>query len=330
LKPFFDRPRLLLTLVAIFWARNFVLGRGIVGEIPPVTLACLRWTLATLIFLPFAWPHLRRDAAAIRKNWLMLLFLGVIGAGCYNTLSYLGLVWAEALNGLVLSAAGPMFIALTAWGLVGDRLEPMQAVGLAAGFFGVLIIIAKGDLASLAAFRFNFGDILLIVGLITWSVYTAFLRKRPHISWQSFNISTYAVAAIANVPLALVEHRLGHIMKANAATIATIAYVAVFPSLLAYIFYNRGVELLGPTRTWLYMFLVPVFGSLLAVIFLGERLHLYHALGFAFIIGGVVVGSRRRRVRVAEAAEESFFALVRCNRCPKPVLKARRIAPEVV
>jgi drug/metabolite transporter (DMT)-like permease len=303
LKPFFNRPRLLLTLVAIFWAGNFVLGRAIVGEIPPVTLACLRWTLATLIFLPFAWPHLRQDAALIRKSWRMLLFLGVIGAGCYNTLSYLGLVWTEALNGLVLSAAGPMFIALTAWALFGDRLEPMQAVGLAAGFFGVLIIIAKGDLASLAAFRFNSGDLLLIAGLITWSLYTAFLRKRPHISWQSFNISTYAVAAVANIPLALIEHGLGHSMKASAATIATIAYVAIFPSLLAYIFYNRGVELLGPTRTGLYMFLVPVFGSLLAVFFLGERLHLYHALGFAFIIGGVVIGSRRRAARVAEAAE---------------------------
>lgn len=303
LKPFFDRPRLLLTLVAIFWAGNFVLGRAIVGEIPPVTLACLRWTLATLIFLPFAWPHLRKDAAVIRRSWRMLLFLGVIGAGCYNTLSYLGLVWTEALNGLVLSAAGPMFIALTAWGLFGDRLEPMQAAGLAAGFFGVLIIIAKGDLASLAAFRFNSGDLLLIAGLITWSLYTAFLRKRPHISWQSFNISTYAVAAVANVPLALFEHGLGHSMKANAATIATIAYVAIFPSLLAYIFYNRGVELLGPARTGLYMFLVPVFGSLLAVFFLGERLHLFHALGFAFIIGGVVIGSGRRAVRVAEAAE---------------------------
>ncbi len=303
MRSFFDRPRLLLTLVAIFWAGNFVLGRAIVGEIPPGTLACLRWTLATLIFLPFAWPHLRQDATVIGRSWPMLLLLGVIGAGCYNTLSYLGLVWTEALNGLVLSAAGPMFIAFTAWGLFGDRLEPMQAVGLAAGFFGVLIIIAKGDLASLAAFRFNSGDLLLIVGLITWSLYTAFLRKRPHISWQSFNICTYAVAAVANIPLALIEHRLGHSMKANAVTFATIAYVAIFPSLLAYIFYNRGVELLGPARTGLYMFLVPVFGSLLAIIFLGERLHLYHALGFAFIIGGVATGSRRRAVKVAEAAE---------------------------
>lgn len=302
MRSFFDRPGLLLTLVAIFWAGNFVLGRAIVGAIPPVTLACLRWTLATLIFLPFAWPHLRRDAAIIRKNWPMLVFLGVIGAGCYNTLSYLGLVSTEALNGLVLSAAGPMFIAITAWGLFGDRLHPTQLAGLAAGFFGVLVIIAKGDLSSLAGFKFNPGDLLLIAGMITWSIYTASLRKRPHISWQSFNISTYAVAAVANVPLAFIERGLGPGMTVNAATAAAIAYVAIFPSLLAYIFYNRGVELLGPARGGLYMFLIPVFGALLAVLFIGERLHLYHALGFAFIIGGVVIGSRRRTVRVAETS----------------------------
>jgi drug/metabolite transporter (DMT)-like permease len=301
LRSFFDRPALLLTLVTIFWAGNFVLGRAIVGLIPPVTLACLRWTLATLIFLPFAWPHLRRDAAVMRENRGMLLFLGVIGAGCYNTLSYLGLVSTEALNGLVLSAAGPMFIALTAWGLFGDRLQPAQLAGLVAGFFGVLVIIAKGDISSLAGFKFNPGDLLLIAGMITWSIYTAFLRKRPHISWQSFNISMYAVAAVANVPLAFIERGLGHSMTANATTAAAIAYVAIFPSLLAYIFYNRGVELLGPARAGLYMFLIPVFGALLAVIFLGERLHLYHALGFAFIIAGVAIGSRRRTVRVTEA-----------------------------
>ena len=302
MRSFFDRPGLLLTLVAIFWAGNFVLGRAIVGAIPPVTLACLRWTLATLIFLPFAWPHLKRDAGAIRKHWPMLLFFGVMGAGSYNTLSYLGLVSTQAVNAFMLGAAGPMVLALTAWGLFGDRVEPRQLLGLGAAFLGVLLIIAKGDLSSLAAFRFNSGDILIIAAMITWSIYTAFLRKRPHISWQSFNISTYAVAAAANFPLAVIEHRMGHSMTVSTATVAAIAYVAIFPSLLAYIFYNRGVELLGPTRTGLYMFLVPVFGSLLAVLFLGERLYLYHALGFAFIIGGVVIGSRRRTVRVAEAS----------------------------
>ena len=303
MKPFFDRPALLLTLTALFWAGNSVVGRAIVGQIPPVTLACVRWTLATLIFLPFALTPLKRDFALMRRDWLILLFLAIMGAGSYNTLFYLGLVTTEAVNALVLGAASPMFVMLIAWGLFGDPVGPRQLFGLGAAFLGVLFIVAKGDLLSLAAFRFNSGDLLIIVSMITWSIYTAFLRKRPPISWQSFNIATYAVAAAANLPLALIEYEMGQSMAINAATVGAIVYVAIFPSLLAYVFYNRGVELVGPTRTGLYMFLIPMFGAGLASLFLGERLHLYHAAGFALIIGGVLIGNRQRRVRMTEAAE---------------------------
>lgn len=302
MKSLYNRPGLLLSLTSAFWAGNFVIGRAIVGVVPPVTLACLRWTLASLIFLPFALPHLREDAPQIAKNWRILLFLGFIGAGCYNTLSYLGLTTTEALNGLVLNAAGPMFIAVAAWSLFGDRLETPQLIGMATGFAGVLVIIAKGDLASLAAFRLNPGDLLVVMALITWSIYTAFLRKRPPISWQSLNLCVYAVAALSNLPFAFIEHGFGQTMSANWATAATICYVAVFPSLIAYIFYNRGVELLGPARAGLYLFLVPVFGALLAMVFLGEQLHLFHAVGFALIIGGVLIGTRRPEAANVAAA----------------------------
>ena len=303
MKPFFDRPALLLTLTALFWAGNSIVGRAIVGQIPPVTLAFLRWTLATLIFLPFALTSLKRDFALMRRNWIILLFLSIMGAGSYNTLFYLGLVTTEAVNALVLGAASPMFVMLMAWGLFGDPVGPRQLFGIGGAFLGVLFIVAKGDVLSLTAFRFNSGDLLIIVSMITWSIYTAFLRKRPPISWQSFNIATYAVAAAANLPLALIEYKTGQSMAVNTATAGTIIYVAIFPSLLAYVFYNRGVELVGPTRTGLYMFLIPMFGAGLASLFLGERLHLYHAVGFALIIGGVLIGNRQRRVRITEVAE---------------------------
>ena len=150
MKPLRDNASLLLSLTSLFWAGNVIVGRAAAGNIPPITLACLRWTMATLIFLPFAWPHLRKDAREIAKNWRIILFLGFIGPGCYNTLSYMGLIWTEALNGLVLNAAGPAFIALTAWGIFGDRLSKIQLAGLAMGFIGVLIVIAKGNLGLLA------------------------------------------------------------------------------------------------------------------------------------------------------------------------------------
>ncbi len=288
-----NRPRLLLTLTAAFWAGNFVLGRAIVGTVPPITLACLRWVFATLVFLPFAWPHLKRDANKIAAHRGMLLFLGLVGPAFYNTLSYLGLVSTAALNGLVLNAAGPMFIMLTAWSVFGDRPRAAQLIGMAAGFGGVLVIIAKGDLASIATFRFNPGDVLLIAGMICWSIYTAFLRKRPAMSWQSYNLVTYAIAAVANVPLALAEHSLGYTLHPSWSALAAIGYVAIFPSLIAYIFYNRAVELLGAAPAGLYLFLVPVFGAMLAMVLLGEKLYLFHAVGFVMIIGGVLIGSAR-------------------------------------
>ncbi len=128
--------------------------------------------------------------------------------------------------------------------------------------------------------------------MAAWSSYTAFLRKRPPISWQSYNFVTYAIAAVANIPLVLAEHALGHRLSANWVTAAAIFYVAIFPSLIAYIFYNRAVELLGPAPAGLYLFLMPLFGALLATALLGEKLYLYHALGFALIIAGVLIGSR--------------------------------------
>ncbi len=294
LKPFLDRPRLLLTLTSLFWAGNVIVGRAIAGTLPPVTLACLRWTLATLLFLPFAWASLRKDAGEIAKHRGILLFLGLLGPACYNSLFYFGLASTGALNGLVLNAAGPVFIALVAASLFGDRLSASQMTGMAVGFAGVLLIVVRGDPRTLAGLHFNSGDLVLLTAIFAWSAYTAFLRKRPRIGWQSYNIVTYAIAAIANVPIAAGELAMGQRVGGGWAAVAAVIYVAIFPSLLAYIFYNRGVELLGPAAAGLYMFLIPAFGALLAVGLLGEQLQWFHAVGLMLIAAGVAIGTRRQ------------------------------------
>jgi drug/metabolite transporter (DMT)-like permease len=134
----------------MFWAGNVIVGRALAGAVPPVTLACLRWIFATLFFLPFAWASLRADKDRIAANLGILLFLGFLGPACYNSLFYFGLVSTPALNGLVMNAAGPMFIALMAWAIFGDRLSLFQIAGIASGFLGVLLIVAKGDFGTLA------------------------------------------------------------------------------------------------------------------------------------------------------------------------------------
>jgi drug/metabolite transporter (DMT)-like permease len=293
-----DRPRLLLTLTCLLWAGNVIVGRAVVGTVPPVTLACLRWTFAALLFLPFAWPHLKKDAAAIAANWRILLFLGLNGPALYNTLSYFGLVWTSAVNSLVLNAAGPMVITLMAWGIFGDKLQTAQVLGMAVALLGVLIIVAKGNLLALAAFHFNPGDIVTIAGILCWAIYTACLRLRPPLSWQSFSFITYAIAGLVNMPLAYAEFSLGYTMALDWTAAGAVFYVAIFPSLAGYILYNRAVELLGPASASLYLFLIPVFGAVLATALLGETLAPFHAAGFALIIGGVAVGSQNGLLRL--------------------------------
>ncbi|MDH3580754.1 MAG: DMT family transporter, partial [Hyphomicrobiales bacterium] len=252
---------LLLSLTALFWAGNFVVGRGVHGHVPPIALAWCRWVLATLIVLPFAWPHLKRDWPAIRANWPVLALLGISGAGLFNTLSYSSLNYTTALNALVLQSSGPVLIMLTTFLLFGDRIRPVQGLGVAISLTGVLAMVARGDLAALASLQLNKGDIGLLLAMMTWAVYAAFLRKRPDIHWLSFVAVTFTVAILFNTPLFVAEHLSGWQIQTTRQTLLAVAYVSIFPGLLAYICFNRGVELIGANRAGVFMHLVPFFGA---------------------------------------------------------------------
>lgn len=285
----FDNAYLLLALTALFWGGNFVLGRAVAGEVPPIALAFLRWTCATALLLPFAWGRLRADWPVIRRNLWLLLALGAAGGGSFNTLSYIGLNYTTALNGLVLQSAAPVMIAIAAYVFFGDRLRPIQMIGIAISFIGVLVVITKGDMATLASLSLNIGDVIILFAFAIWAGYTVFLRLKPKIHWLSLVAVLSAVAALVNIPFFLWEALYHAPLRATTTTVLAVAYVSVFPSALAYIFFNRGVELIGANRAGAFLHLVPLFGALLAVGLLGEAPRLYHATAIALIIAGVVM-----------------------------------------
>ena len=284
---------LLLSLTALFWAGNFVLGRGVHGHVPPIALAWWRWLLATLIVLPFAWPHVRRDWPAIRENLPILIFLGATGAGAFNSIAYFSLNYTTALNGVVMQSSAPVLIVIASFLLFGDRIRPLQAFGIGLSLFGVMTMVARGEFAVLAEMSLNKGDIGLLIAMATWAVYTAFLRKRPQIHWLSFITVTFGVAVLMNTPLMAIEHSSGWQMQFTEKTLLAILYVAIFPGLLAYIFFNRGVELIGANRAGVFMHLVPFFGAALAMTLLGETPRLYHATGITLILTGVALAARK-------------------------------------
>lgn len=292
---FFDRPYLLLTLVSLFWAINIVLGRYIAGTVPPVALALARWGGAALILLPFVIHHIRHDWHEIRKHLPIMIALSLTGMTLYNSFAYYGLQYTEAINGLLIQSAAPLFIGLISFVLFHDRLTGGQIVGVLMSLTGVGVIITRGDPAVLFGLRFNHGDLWFLVALITYATYAAILRLRPSIHALSFLGFTVIAGALFLVPPTAVEWSLGHRIDPTPQAFAVMAYMAVFPSILAYLFFNRGVELIGANRAGPFFHLIPVFGSAIAIVFLGEHPEIFHGVGYALIIGGIVVAQRWAR-----------------------------------
>ena len=293
LRPLWTNAYLLLTLTALFWAGNSVVGRAARELVPPVALAFWRWFAAFLLIMLIAGPHLRRDAAALKAKWPAVLALGVLGVGAFNTLLYSGLQYTTALNALLLQSAQPPLILLTAFLLFRDRAGPAQIAGVLLSLVGVLVIVAGGDLDVLLELRLNPGDALILVAVLLWVLYSVLLRLRPEVHAVSFLAVTFAIAWLFILPFYAAELAAGRRVVAAPESFAALAYVAVFPSLIAYACFNRGVELIGPGRAGVFLNLMPVFGALLAVGLLGERFTLAHAVGIALIGAGILLTRNR-------------------------------------
>jgi drug/metabolite transporter (DMT)-like permease len=288
-----NQPYLLLCITALCWAGNAIVGRLAAGHIPPVTLSFLRWSLAFVMILPLAWKHLVRDWAAIRSHLGTMVFLSITGISAFNTLQYWALEHTQALNTLLLQSSGPLFVAVWSLILLGIRLTLMQIGGIVLSLTGVLVILLHGDLTALASIAFNKGDIIFLTALGIFGFYSALSLKRPPIYGLSFATFTFGCGAACLVPLLIWELLSRPVMQVDTANLLALLYVAVFPSTLAYLCFNRAVQLIGANRAAPVFHVVPVFGSVMAMIFLGERPQVFHFIGFALVLTGVYVASRK-------------------------------------
>jgi drug/metabolite transporter (DMT)-like permease len=289
-----NQPYLLLSITAMCWAGNAIVGRLAAGHIPPVTLSFLRWALAFLIVLPFAWKHLLRDWRAIRGHLGTMIVLSVTGIGGFNTLQYWALEHTQALNTLLLQSAGPLFVAVWSLILLGVRLTLAQAGGIALSLTGVLVILLHGDLTTLRNIEFNKGDIIFTAALVMFGLYSVLTLKRPQIHGLSFVGFTFGCGAACLIPLLIWELLSRPVMELNTNNLLSLFYVAVFPSVVAYLCFNRGVQLIGANRAAPFFHLIPVFGAAMAIVLLGERPQAFHIIGFALVLTGVFVASRKQ------------------------------------
>src|SRR5215475_7740212 len=292
-----SQPYLLLCITALCWAGNAIVGRLAAGHIPPVTLSFLRWGIAFLLILPFAWKHLVRDWAAIRGKLGIMILVSITGIGIFNTLQYWALEYTTALNTLLLQSAGPLIVAVWSLLLLGVRLTLAQAIGVLLSLTGVMVILMHGDLTALSNISFNRGDLIFLVAMTTFGLYSVLTLKRPAIHGLSFAAFTFGASTLFLIPLLVWELITRPVMVINAQNLLTLFYVSVFPSIVAYLCFNRGVQLIGANRAAPFFHVVPVFGAAMAMIFLGEQPQAFHVIGFALVLTGVFVASRKASAR---------------------------------
>lgn len=298
-----SRPYLLLTFTALFWAGNSIVGRAAREVVPPVALAFWRWALALILLLPFAWPHLRRDVNILKTNWKWMFLLGFLGVGTFNTLLYTGLQTTTAVNGLLLQSMQPALILLLGAMLFGETVRSLQITGICLSIAGASVIILGGDLSALVRLRFSTGDLVIFAAVVVWSFYSVLLRKRPAVHPLSFLAATFMVGVIVISPFYVAEIASGRLIQSRTESWLAIFYVCLFPSLIAYLFFNRGVELLGSVATGLYLNIMPVIGVLLAVLLLSEPIRWFHFLGMGLIGSGFL-----------SAAHDPDHAIARCRK----------------
>lgn len=282
-----------MLLPGLFWAGNAIVARGIAGEVPPIALAFWRWAVAAVVILPFAWRHLARDVPKMRAHWPIMLLLTTLGISVFNTFLYIAAHTTTAINIVMLQTAMPIVVVLATFAIFRETVTAVQAAGIAASFAGTLILIAHGDPAVLLGLDFKRGDLWMLAAVVCYAVYTALLRLRPPVHGFSFAFASFALGAALLLPFYIAETVLVGPLPMSAGSLTAIAYVAVFASVLAYMAFNRTVELLGANTAGLAVHLIPVFGIVLAVLLLGERLHPYHGVGIALIAVGLWLATRK-------------------------------------
>lgn len=292
----------LLLTTMLFWGGNAVAGKLAVGHISPFLLVSLRWAMAVAILSLFAGRRLQEDWPVIRRNLPLLVGLGATGFTAFNATFYLALNYTSAINVAIEQAGMPVVIFAANFLIFRMRVTWLQLVGFILSLVGIAVATTHGQPGRLASLDVNFGDCLMLLAVLLYGGYTVALRLKPDIHWMS-TITVLAVSAlIASIPFALWEFWAGRTILPDAMGWGVTTYTALFPSLLAQVFFIRGNELIGGNRAGMFINLVPIIGTLLSIAILGEVFHLYHAVAIVTVLGGIWLAENSGRRHAAAIA----------------------------
>ena len=288
---------LMLSLTALFWGGNTVVGRFASDYVPPFTLSFLRWCIAFAVIVLLGWRYVWAQRMLFWRCRGLLVFTSLIGVAYFNSLQYWALNWTSAIHAGVLNAAMPVAVFSLTWLMRIEKANRRQMFGMTAAALGALTIISNGDLAILLNFGINFGDFLMVLAVIGFALYSVLLRRLPQ-NLNPIGLLTVqtAIGSMGVAPFFLYELLQGEVVQFGYETLAILICVGIFPSVLAYLFWIKGIMTAGPNTAALFVNLVPIFASLLAVGFLGETFHLYHGISIALTFFGIYLAIFRSKV----------------------------------
>jgi drug/metabolite transporter (DMT)-like permease len=287
----------LLTVPPLLWAGNAIVGRMVRDAVPPMTLNLLRWTIALLVLLPLGRAVLQPGSGVLR-NWRRYSMLGLLGIGLYNSLQYLALQSSTPINVTLVASGLPVWMLLVGKLFYKVPVKPRQVGGALLSIAGVLVVLCRGDLAQLAALRLVAGDLYMILATIAWSFYSWMLMQQRDVpslraDWAAFLLAQVCYGVLWSAALSGAEWLVAGVEIAWSWPVAAaLLYVAIGPAILAMRCWGAGLQKAGPTLGAFFINLTPLFTALLSSAFLGEAPHLYHALAFGLIVGGIAVSAR--------------------------------------
>ena len=287
-----------LILAILFWSGNFIVGKAAsLFEIPPFTLNFYRWTFAWLILAPFTLKEIIKKKSYILNNIKLILILGITSITVFNSIVYYSLNFTQVISGVLMISTIPVMIIFFCWVFKIEKTNFYQILGVLFSLMGVVVIVTNADVDKLLNLNFNKGDLWMVVAMLSWAMYSALLRKKKFkLSQISLLQTIISAGLILLLPAYLIEMALGNRVNIHLPFILTLTYVVLFPGLASFLFWIKGISIIGSNRSGIFLHLMPIFSTIMAMLIFKEKFMTFHLIGAILIIIGIILSSKRRYI----------------------------------
>ena len=284
-----------LFLTVLFWAGNFVVGKfASYYEIPPFSLNFYRWFFAWLILAPFTLPEIIKKKDYIKNNYKLFIVLGITSITIFNSIVYYSLNFTQVISGVLMISTIPVMIIFISSILKIEKTNIFQILGVIFSFTGVILIISKANFKILINLNFNKGDLTMVLAMFSWALYSALLKKKQHeLSQITLLEVIISFGLIFLIPVYFIEYKMGYVIKLDKNFILVLTYVVLFPGLASFILWIKGISLIGPNRSGVFLHLMPILSAIMAIIIFDEKFMHYHILGAIFILTGILLSNKK-------------------------------------